>query len=70
MQENVTIVEKNILKRLFKDTNYQKVSDHCNYANMYRGATHNICNLKFIVPNKIPTVFDNGSNFHYYFIIK
>ena len=29
-----------------------------------------MCNLKNCVPKKIPTVFHNGSNFDYHFIIK
>ena len=29
-----------------------------------------MCNLKNSVPKKIPTVFHNGSNFDYHFIIK
>ena len=40
--------------------NYQKIRDHCHYIGKYRGAAHNICNLKFKVPNEIPVVFHNG----------
>ena len=29
-----------------------------------------LCNLKFNVPNEIPVVFHNGSNYDYHFIIK
>ena len=36
----------------------------------YRDASHGICNLRFTVPNKIPVVFHNGSNYDYQFIIK
>ena len=32
--------------------------------------THDFCNLRFNVPNKIPVVFHNGSNYDYYFIFK
>ena len=52
-----------------KDKKYCKVKDHCHYTGEYRGAAHNICNLKY-VPKKIPTVFHNGSNYDYHFIIK
>ena len=31
---------------------------------------HSICNLKFNVPNEIPVVFHNGSNYDYHFIVK
>ena len=36
----------------------------------YRGASHSICSFKYSVPNVIPTVFRNGSNYDYRFIIK
>ena len=29
-----------------------------------------ICNLKFNVPNDVPAVFNNGSNYDYHFTIK
>ena len=35
-----------------------------------RGAAHNICNLKYKVPNEILIVFHNGSIYDYHFIIK
>ena len=31
---------------------------------------HSICNLKYSVPKRIPTVFHNGCNYDYHFIIK
>ena len=31
---------------------------------------HNICNFKKFVPQKIPFVLHNGSNYNYHFIIK
>ena len=36
----------------------------------YRGAAPSICNLKVNVPNEVPVVFHNGSNYDYDFIIK
>ena len=47
-----------------------KVRDNCNYTGKYRGAAHNICNLRYKVPKEIPIVFDNGSIYDYHFIIK
>ena len=46
--------------KILKDKNYRKVSDHCHYTGKQRGAAHSICNFKFNVPNKIPTVFHRG----------
>ena len=36
----------------------------------FRGAAHNICNLRYKVPKEIPIVFHNGSTYDYHFIIK
>ena len=47
-----------------------KVRDHCHYTGKYRGAAHNICNLKYKVPKEIPIVFHNGSIYDYHLIIK
>ena len=50
--------------------NNDKVRDHCHYTGKYRGAAHNICNLRYKVPKEIPIVFHNGSTYDYHFIIK
>ena len=52
------------------DKKYHKVRDHCHYTGKYRGAAHNICNLRYKVPKEIPVVFHNGSTYDYHFIIK
>ena len=49
---------------------YHKVRDHCHYTGKFRGAAHNICNLRYKVPKKVPVVFHNGSTYDYHFIIK
>ena len=69
MQKYVPFEEK-FLKKFAKDKNYQKVRDHCHFTGKYRDAAHSICNLTFNVPNEIPIVFHNGSNYDYHFIIK
>ena len=48
----------------------QKVRDHCHYTGKYRGAAHNICNLRYKIPKEIPVVFHNGSTYDYHFTIK
>ena len=40
------------------------------YNGKYRGAAHDICNLRYKTPKEIPTVFHNGSTYDYHFIIK
>ena len=31
---------------------YHKVRDHCHYTGKYRGAAHDICILRYKIPNK------------------
>ena len=52
------------------DKKQQKVRDYCHYTGKYRGAAHNICNLRYKIPKEIPVVFHNGSTYDYHFIIK
>ena len=49
---------------------YHKVRDNCHYTGKFRGAAHNICNLRYKVPKEIPIVFHNGSTYDYHFVIK
>ena len=60
---------KRILNKLSKGINYLKVRDHY-YPDKYRGAACSICQLKLNVPNEIPVVFHNDSNYDYCLIIK
>ena len=63
-------LRKKIYKMFAKDKNYQKDKDYCHYTGKYRGAAHTIYNERFNIPNEIPVVFHNGSNYDYDFIIK
>ena len=47
-----------------------KVRDHCHYTGKYRGAAHNICNLRYTIPKDIPTILHNDSTYGYHFIIR
>ena len=49
---------------------YHKVRDHCHYTGKYRGATNDICNLRYKIPKAIPVVFHNGSTYDYHLIIR
>ena len=49
---------------------YFKIRDYCHYTGKYRGAAHDICNLRYKAPKEIPVVFHNGSTYGYPFIIK
>ena len=52
------------------DKKHHKVKDHCHDTGKYRGAAHNICNLRYRIPKEIPIVFHNGATYDYHFIIK
>ena len=43
--------------------------DHCYYTGKFRGATHNICNLRCKTLKETSVVFHNGSTYVYHFII-
>ena len=58
-----------ICKKEFHNNDKKKVRDHCHYTGKYRGAAHNICNLRYKVPKEILVVFHNGSTYDYHFII-
>ena len=45
---------------------YYKVRDHCHFTGKYRGAAHDICNLRYKTPKEIPLVFHNGSAYDYH----
>ena len=69
----VTYVRKNFFfgqEEKSKYKLYHKVRDHCHYTREFRGAAHNICNLRYKVQREIPVVLYNGSNYDYHLIIK
>ena len=49
---------------------YHKVTDHCHYTETFRGAAHNICNLRYKVHKEIAAVFHYDSIHDYHFIIE
>ena len=57
-------------KEFNTDKKYSKVRDPCHYTGKFRGAAHNICNLRYRIPREISVVFHNGSTYDYRFIIK
>ena len=72
-QKNYYICEKEFCTDENKNSEfklYHKVRDHCHYSGKYRGAAHNICNLRYKILKEIHIVFHNGSTYDYHFIIK
>ena len=49
---------------------HHKVRDHCHYTGKFRGAAHNICNLRYKIAKEIHVVFHNASTYDYHFISK
>ena len=47
-----------------------RVRDHCHLSGKYRGAAHEICNLKYKVPKFLPVVFHNLSGYDIHLFIK
>ena len=47
-----------------------KIRDHCHFTGRYRGAAHNLCNLKYRKPNFTPMVFHNLSGYDSHLFIK
>ena len=46
-----------------KNEKHHKVRDYCHYTGKYRGAAHNICNLRYKIPKEILVLFHNGSSY-------
>ena len=55
-EEICYICKEKFENKYLKDKRYH-------YTGEYRGAAHNICNLKYNVPKKIPIVSHNGTNY-------
>ena len=47
-----------------------RVRDHCHLSDKFRGAAHEICNLKYKVPKFFPVVFHNLSGYDSHLFIK
>ena len=52
------------------DENYRVVRDHCHLTGKFRGAAHNMCNLKFRLPKFYPVIFHNLSGYDSHLFIK
>ena len=68
IQNSVVFVKKKLKINILKIKG--KFRDHCHNTDEYRDAAHDICNLMYSKPTKIPVVFHNGSSHDYDFIIK
>jgi len=58
-----------ICKKKFSDIDI-KVRDHCHITGKFRGAAHNVCNLRVRTSLKIPVFFHNGSGYDFKHFIR
>ena len=54
----------------FNDPRNRKVRDHCHDTGLYRVASHDNCNLKYLIPDYIPIVFHNLNSYDVHLFIK
>ena len=47
-----------------------RVRDHCHLSGKFRGAAHEVCNLKYKVPKSFQVVFHNLSGYDSHLFIK
>ena len=59
-----------ICKGEFNDDKDVKVRDHCHFTGRYRGAAHNLCNLKYRKPDFTPITFHNLGGYDSHLFIK
>ena len=52
------------------DENNYKARDHCHFTERFRGAPHNLCNLKHRRPKFTPVLFYNLSGYDAHLFIK
>ena len=57
-------------EKFTNDFKNYKVRDHCHFTARYRGAAHNLCNLKYRKPDFTPLVFHNLSGYDSHLFIK
>ena len=69
-RDHETAEKCHICLKEFNDPKNRKVKDHCHYNDLYRGAAHNNCNLKYLIPDYITIVFHNLSGYDAHLFIK
>ena len=55
-REHETPENSHICLKEFNNPENRKERDHCCYTSLYKGAAHNNCNLKYRIPDRIPSL--------------
>lgn len=53
-----------------KNLGNDRVRDHCHISGKFRGASHNLCNIKYQIPKFIPVYFHNYSAYDSHLFVK
>ena len=70
MLDKMTYDNSTLCHICYEELGKDRVRDHCHLTGMFRGAAHEICNLKYKVPKFFPVVFHNLSGYdNHLFII-
>ena len=70
IKQKVCHICKKVFSTVDNNKKCHKVRCHRHYIGKYRGAAHDICNLRYKTPKEIPVAFHNGFTHDYHFIIK
>ena len=69
-KEHEAAEKYHICLKEFNDPKNKNLRDHHHYTSLYRRAAHNICNMKYRIPDHIPIVFHNLSSHDAHLFIK
>ena len=63
MHDKVVYVNSTLCHICNEELGNDKVRNHCHLTGKFRGAAHEVCNLKYKVPKFFPVVFHNLSGY-------
>ena len=70
MQDKMAYVNSTLCHICNEELGEDRVRVHCHLSGKFRGAAHEICNLKYNVPRFFPVVFHNLSGYDSHLFIK
>ena len=70
MHDKMAYVNSTLCHICNEELGEDRVRDHCHLSGKFRGAVHEVCNLKYKVPQFFPVVFHNMSCYDSHLFIK